>query len=335
MSKADRIVCRALINTLDAEQLQELAQRDGLDWYLRQVVEGALNPQAEKSPEQQHNRRWVEYLRLMRSGDRRQRCYAREKLQDAFEYIDWKGQKEILKYFLTSVYKKERLWALEAIHDNYSLIGDTADQERQHWHDTILQLWEKYRDKIAARIITLYLPYNTVVENAVALSNNIGYLSVAMRLGEREDFMPDLNRLTPADTLWFYARLERNPSDEEVERLFYQIALECLENDGMPDAESLLSYSRRIALAFFNLERMKRTRIIMEFYDCDRRMREAYRWVKMYNVRYADWIKAHAIEYFPGLQEAAQQALDDMTVRNPALGELVDKLQLTNFRKRD
>ncbi len=330
LTKNDHAVCRALIYKMSAEEKAELLESDSIDWYVRNIAE---NGETIRSPRVVRNKSWREYMRLMKDRKSGKVQEARANLQRLFPYLEWSAQCELLLYFLTNGIKTDRIWALRTIDYDFGIISEYRGKSKDLLTDTILRLWLRHHDDIAARIIIQNYPYETVLLFAELLSQDYDYVHVALRLGEDADYHIDAQRLTDIEHLYVLAKLQRKVCDEDAETMFYLVMLTALsvEDDKLPrNGQSLMSIDH-VKLGVWCLGRLGKSELIMEFYENDCNFSNVARQELPSGCdATAFWHRAKGklSSFFPGLHRIKRMVLEDMMRRNSAIRKLVERLDL-------
>lgn len=330
LTKNDHAVCRALIAGMDAEERQRLLESGCLDWHLQNLIEVG---EPRHTSQKVRNKSWRKYLRQMRQRTPGKVQEARARLQRLFNHLEWSAQRELLQYFLHNGIKTDRIWALRTIDDDFGIISECRGKARKDLTDAVLQVWLDYHDAVAAKMIVRNYPLEVIERYADLLMQDYDYLHVALRLAANSDYQLDPKRLTDLEHLYALAKLGREVSDDDAESMFYLAMLTALseENEALPrNGMSLMSLDA-VRLSVWCLGRLGKSEIIMEFYEHDRDFTSVAQqeWPSEYDsAAYWDWAKYELSSFFPGLHRVKREVLEEMMRRNPALRELVEKLEL-------
>ena len=137
----------------------------------------------------------------------------RQEIQRRFDGLDWKDQKKILMYCLSSG-KSDRQWAYTKLNRN--------------WDDDFLpivqNLFEEYHEEGVLLPVTMYFPTGYVKEHTEELSERKNYYKLCYRLAnDKVDFEPKRELLSPKGYLYILMLQGKKPDDDVVLKLLYDV----------------------------------------------------------------------------------------------------------------
>ena len=137
----------------------------------------------------------------------------RMEIQRRFDGLDWKDQKKILLFCLSSG-KSDRQWAYTKLIRN--------------WDDDFLpivqNLFEEYHEEGSLLPVTLFFPTDYVKEHSEELSERKNYYKLCYRLAnDNVDFEPKRELLSPKGYLYILTLQGKKPDDNVVLKLLYDV----------------------------------------------------------------------------------------------------------------
>lgn len=314
LSREDHAICRTLMLTMSREEVDELYNSEPLDFYLCRLIEELQQGKAlGRNTGRVHYKSWQYYLNNLRDRTVGRVTDSREKLRAIFDSLEWKAQREILRFCLTDALKIDRIWGLKCMNNNWSIIADCKRAEREEWKERMVAAWEKYHEKEAALIMVRYLDLTVIEQQAPALISLLGYNHVAVRLGENPDFYIDRSRLTALEYLYIMVKGHRPVTSEEAEEVLAQTIQEVTGTKRTPimhqNSSPSLMCDSKIGLVIWCMGELRLTDSIITFYERDcalqkelNRYRETMSEERMDNNDQAwNWLCDHAKEFFPSL----------------------------------
>ena len=185
-SLAERAVLRALVHTLNKEELlklQKKLKRGTSKW----SVGNGLYEEAAKvlNKIQPHKNKSISAL-LNAFTDKQSGkvAEARAELRDRFGKQSFQMQRKILKAML-SASKQDRVWT-------YKQLGNVWDD---YFFEDVKNLWEQYHEKECGAMIIKHFPMEYVYENLSALDTHGNYTNLCIKLIHHPKFQIDKERL--------------------------------------------------------------------------------------------------------------------------------------------
>lgn len=185
-SLAERAVLRALVHTLNKEELlklQKTLKRGTSKW----SVGNGLYKEAAKvlNKIQPHKNESISAL-LNAFTDKQSGkvAEARAELRDRFGKQSFQMQRKILKAML-SASKQDRVWT-------YKQLGNVWDD---YFFEDVKNLWEQYHEKECGAMIIKHFPMEYVYENLSALDTHGNYTNLCIKLIHHPKFQIDKERL--------------------------------------------------------------------------------------------------------------------------------------------
>ena len=185
-SLAERAVLRALVHTLNKEELlklQKKLKRGTSKW----SVGNGLYKEAAKvlNKIQPHKNESISAL-LNAFTDKQSGkvAEARAELRDRFGKQSFQMQRKILKAML-SASKQDRVWT-------YKQLGNVWDD---YFFEDVKNLWEQYHEKECGAMIIKHFPMEYVYENLSALDTHGNYTNLCIKLIHHPKFQIDKERL--------------------------------------------------------------------------------------------------------------------------------------------
>lgn len=185
-SLAERAVLRALVHTLNKEELlklQKKLKRGTSKW----SVGNGLYEEAAKvlNKIQPHKNESISAL-LNAFTDKQSGkvAEARAELRDRFGKQSFQMQRKILKAML-SASKQDRVWT-------YKQLGNVWDD---YFFEDVKNLWEQYHEKECGAMIIKHFPMEYVYENLSALDTHGNYTNLCIKLIHHPKFQIDKERL--------------------------------------------------------------------------------------------------------------------------------------------
>ena len=185
-SLAERAVLRALVHTLNKEELlklQKKLKRGTSKW----SVGNGLYEEAAKvlNKIQPHkNENISALLNAFTDKQSGKVAEARAELRDRFGKQSFQMQRKILKAML-SASKQDRVWT-------YKQLGNVWDD---YFFEDVKNLWEQYHEKECGAMIIKHFPMEYVYENLSALDTHGNYTNLCIKLIHHPKFQIDKERL--------------------------------------------------------------------------------------------------------------------------------------------
>ena len=241
---AERAVLRALVHTLNKEELlrlQKKLKRGTSKW----SVGNGLYEEAAKvlNKIQPHKNESISAL-LNAFTDKQSGkvAEARAELRDRFGKQSFQMQRKILKAML-SASKQDRVWT-------YKQLGNVWDD---YFFEDVKNLWEQYHEKECGAMIIKYFPMEYVYDNLSALDTHGNYTNLCIKLIHHPKFQIDKERLKEApifygspevEYLYILAKSKSKIEKGEVTRiLFNQMAVFIITHDTPPKYLGSRSYN--------------------------------------------------------------------------------------------
>lgn len=198
-SLAERAVLRALVHTLNKEELlrlQKKLKRGSSKWSVgKGLYEEAIKVLGKIQP---HRNESISVLLkdfINKKGGRV--AVARIKLRDRFSKQSSQIQRKILKTMLHAS-KQDRFWAYNRL--NYSWDG--------FFFEDVKTLWEQYHEKECGIVIIKYFPMEYVYDNLSALDTHGNYTNLCIKLIHHPKFQIDKERLKEDFVFYDYPEVE-------------------------------------------------------------------------------------------------------------------------------
>ena len=192
-SLAERAVLRALVHTLNKEELlilQKKLKRGSSKWSVgKGLYEEAIKVMGKIQP---HRNESISVL-LKAFTDKQSGLVAetRVELRDRFGKQSFLTQRKILKAMLNAS-KQDRLWAYNRL--NHSWDG--------FFFEDVQALWEQYHEKECGAVIIKYFPMEYVYDNLSALDIRGNYTNLCIKLIYHPKFQIDKKRLKEAPVFY-------------------------------------------------------------------------------------------------------------------------------------
>lgn len=190
---AERAVLRALVHTLNKEELlrlQKKLKRGTSKW----SVGNGLYEEAAKvlNKIQPHKNESISAL-LNAFTDKQSGkvAEARAELRDRFGKQSFQMQRKILKAML-SASKQDRVWT-------YKQLGNVWDD---YFFEDVKNLWEQYHEKECGAMIIKHFPMEYVYDNLSALDIRGNYTNLCIKLIQHAKFQIDKKRLKEAPVFY-------------------------------------------------------------------------------------------------------------------------------------
>lgn len=198
-SLAERAVLRALVHTLNKEELlilQKKLKRGSFKWSVgKRLYEEAIKVLGKIQP---HRNESISAL-LKAFTDKQSGLVAetRAELRDRFGKQSFLTQRKILKAMLHAS-KQDRIWAYNRL--NYSWDG--------FFFEDVKTLWEQYHEKECGIVIIKYFPMEYVYDNLSTLDTHGNYTNLCIKLIHHPKFQIDKERLKEDFVFYAYPEVE-------------------------------------------------------------------------------------------------------------------------------
>jgi len=196
-SPKERVVLKALVHTLQPEELkilQRRLKRSPSKWNVgTDLYNEALKAENNIAPSR--NEPISSLLKQFTDKRSGKVATARKKLRDRFAKQDFQMQRKILKAFLSSA-KQDRIWAYSRLKANW----DSA------LYDEVKTLWEQYHEKECGQVVLRYFSAEYVYNNLVHLDIDENYTWLCIRLINHPQFTIDKKNLELVGVYKFYGR---------------------------------------------------------------------------------------------------------------------------------
>lgn len=198
-SLAERAVLRALVHTLNKEELlrlQKKLKRGSSKWSVgKGLYEEAIKVLGKIQP---HKNESISAL-LKAFTDKQSGLVAetRVELRDRFDKQSFLTQRKILKAMLNAS-KQDRIWAYNRL--NYNWDG--------FFFEDVKTLWEQYHEKKCGIVIIKYFPMEYVYDNLSALDTHGNYTNLCIKLIHHPKFQIDKERLKEDFVFYAYPEVE-------------------------------------------------------------------------------------------------------------------------------
>ncbi|MBR3123162.1 MAG: hypothetical protein IKH48_03290 [Prevotella sp.] len=196
---AERAVLRALVHTLDKEELlilQKKLKRGSSKWSVgKGLYEEAIKVLGKIQP---HRNESISTL-LKAFTDKQSGLVAetRAELRDRFGKQSFLTQRKILKAMLHAS-KQDRMWAYNRL--NYSWDG--------FFFEDVQDLWEQYHEKECGTVVIKHFPKEYVYDNLSALDIQGNYTNLCIKLIHHPKFQIDKERLKEDFVFYGYPEVE-------------------------------------------------------------------------------------------------------------------------------
>lgn len=208
-SLAERAVLRALVHTLDKEELlilQKKLKRGSSKWSVgKGLYEEAIKVMGKIQPHR--NESILAPLKAFTDKQSGKVAEARAELRDRFDKQSFQIQRKILKAMLFSS-KKDRVWT-------YKQLSNAWDD---YFFEDIKTLWEQYHEKECATVIIKHFPMEYVYDNLSALEYEYdnpfipephsNYTNLCIKLIHHPKFQIDKERLKEDFVFYGYPEVE-------------------------------------------------------------------------------------------------------------------------------
>lgn len=198
-SLAERAVLRALVHTLNKEELlrlQKKLKRGSSKWSVgKGLYEEAIKVLGKIQP---HRNESISAL-LKAFTDKQSGLVAetRAELRDRFGKQSFLTQRKILKAMLHAS-KQDRMWAYNRL--NYSWDG--------FFFEDVQDLWEQYHEKECGTVVIKHFPKEYVYDNLSALDIQGNYTNLCIKLIHYPKFQIDKERLKEDFVFYGYPEVE-------------------------------------------------------------------------------------------------------------------------------
>jgi len=198
-SLAERGVLRALVHTLNKEELlklQKKLKRGSSKWSVgKGLYEEAAKVLNKLQP--QRNESIPALLKAFTDKQSGKVVETRAELRDRFGKQSFQMQRKILKAMLNAS-KQDRVWGLNQLRKNWD----------NYFFDDVKALWEQYHEKECGAVITKHFPMAYVYDNLSALDTCDNYTNLCIKLIHHPKFQIDKNRLKEAPVFSGYNEVE-------------------------------------------------------------------------------------------------------------------------------
>ncbi|MBR2155079.1 MAG: hypothetical protein IJ901_10775 [Bacteroidaceae bacterium] len=192
-SLAERAVLRALVHTLNKEELlilQKKLKRGSSKWSVgKGLYEEAIKVMGKIQPHR--NESISALLKAFTDKQSGKVADARAELRDRFGKQSFLTQRKILKAMLNAS-KQDRIWAYNRL--NYSWDG--------FFFEDVKTLWEQYHEKECGIVIIKHFPMEYVYDNLSALNIRGNYTNLCIKLIHHPKFQIDKKRLKEAPVFY-------------------------------------------------------------------------------------------------------------------------------------
>lgn len=198
-SLAERAVLRALVHTLNKEELlilQKKLKRGSSKW----SVGKGLYEEAIKVMDKMQPHRNESICALLKSFTDKQSgkvTEARAELRDRFSKQSFLTQQKILKAMLNAS-KQDRIWGYKQLRTNWDNL----------FFEDVRTLWEQFHEKECGAVIIKHFPMEYVYDNLSALDTHDNYTSLCIKLMHHPKFQIDKDRLKEAPVFSGYNDVE-------------------------------------------------------------------------------------------------------------------------------
>lgn len=234
-SLAERAVLRALVHTLNKEELlrlQKKLKRGTSKW----SVGSGLYEEAAKvlNKIQPHKNESISaLLNALTDKQSGKVAEARAELRDRFGKQSFQMQRKILKAML-SASKQDRVWAYKQLSNGWD----------DFFFEDVKNLWEQYHEKECVAVIIKHFPMEYVYENLSALDTHGNYTNLCIKLIYHPKFKIDTDRLKESPVFYGSPEVEylyilaksrsKIEQREATHTLFNQIAVFINTHDTPP-----------------------------------------------------------------------------------------------------
>lgn len=198
-SLAERAVLRALVHTLNKEELlilQKKLKRGSSKWSVgKGLYEEAIKVMGKIQPHR--NESISALLKAFTDKQSGKVADARAELRDRFGKQSFQMQRKILKAMLNAS-KQDRVWGLNQLRKNWD----------NYFFDDVKALWEQYHEKDCGAVISKHFPMAYVYDNLSALDTCDNYTNLCIKLIHHPKFQIDKNRLKEAPVFSGYNEVE-------------------------------------------------------------------------------------------------------------------------------
>ena len=198
-SLAERAVLRALVHTLNKEELlrlQKKLKRGSSKWSVgKGLYEEAIKVMGKIQPHR--NESISALLKVFTEKQNGKVAVARAELRDRFSKQSSQIQRKILKAMLHAS-KQDRMWAYNRL--NYSWDG--------FFFEDVQDLWEQYHEKECGTVVIKHFPKEYVYDNLSALDIQGNYTNLCIKLIHHPKFQIDKERLKEDFVFYGYPEVE-------------------------------------------------------------------------------------------------------------------------------
>ncbi len=192
-SLAERAVLRALVHTLNKEELlrlQKKLKRGSSKWSVgKGLYEEAIKVMGKIQPHR--NESISALLKVFTEKQNGKVAVARAELRDRFSKQSSQIQRKILKAMLHAS-KQDRMWAYNRL--NYSWDG--------FFFEDVQDLWEQYHEKECGTVVIKHFPKEYVYDYLSALDIQGNYTNLCIKLIHHPKFQIDKKRLKEAPVFY-------------------------------------------------------------------------------------------------------------------------------------
>ena len=192
-SLAERAVLRALVHTLNKEELlrlQKKLKRGSSKWSVgKGLYEEAIKVMGKIQPHR--NESISALLKVFTEKQNGKVAVARAELRDRFSKQSSQIQRKILKAMLHAS-KQDRMWAYNRL--NYSWDG--------FFFEDVQDLWEQYHEKQCGTVVIKHFPKEYVYDYLSALDIQGNYTNLCIKLIHHPKFQIDKKRLKEAPVFY-------------------------------------------------------------------------------------------------------------------------------------
>ena len=198
-SLAERAVLRALVHTLNKEELlrlQKKLKRGSSKWSVgKGLYEEAIKVMGKIQPHR--NESISALLKVFTEKQNGKVAVARAELRDRFSKQSSQIQRKILKAMLHAS-KQDRIWAYNRLNYSWDVF----------FFEDVKTLWEQYHEKECGIVIIKYFPMEYVYDNLSALDTHGNYTNLCIKLIHHPKFQIDKERLKEDFVFYAYPEVE-------------------------------------------------------------------------------------------------------------------------------
>ncbi len=185
-SLAERAVLRALVHTLNKEELlilQKKLKRGSSKWSVGKVLcDESTKVLGKRYPKK--NESISALLKAFTDKQSGKVAKARAELRERFDKQSFQTQRKILQAML-SASKQDRVWAYKQLSNGWD----------DFFFEDVKNLWEQYHEKESVAVIIKHFPMEYVYENLSALDTHGNYTNLCIKLIHHPKFQIDKERL--------------------------------------------------------------------------------------------------------------------------------------------